>query len=393
MNFKSLLFILFATFAFGQNYNFKNSFDSIEVNQTKRKYTRVNYYINDIKSHALKENKRPEYLYASIKDFENISKQHTKKEDIVKRISPLIEKEIARSKPIDRAFLNFYYANLLFDNINIEITTKNDLSINFIDWTFEKRFKTIDSLLTESIKNVELLENEPTEKWKILLNAEIVNQVLNKEVKISVDKYNQFSLIPTLYNLFGNLYINGIDQLYKNKRFTKENKYQLIANKINPILSKINQLNKEKNYNEARSYQYYRNLDKNNFNEFELLKDTLSKIPADFNAQILYYKLATSFDGNEDISKKFERLNEAIKLYPNSIWTKNLVEFRDNISKPDLEIEHTESYPSNEYIPISINYKKVNELYIRVYKKNYSPKHDEDYTKYGNIVIEDTGYG
>ncbi|MEG0529401.1 MAG: hypothetical protein RR578_03615, partial [Bacilli bacterium] len=149
MNFKSLLFILFATFAFGQNYNFKNSFDSIEVNQTKRKYTRVNYYINDIKSHALKENKRPEYLYASIKDFENISKQHTKKEDIVKRISPLIEKEIARSKPIDRAFLNFYYANLLFDNINIEITTKNDLSINFIDWTFEKRFKTIDSLLTE----------------------------------------------------------------------------------------------------------------------------------------------------------------------------------------------------------------------------------------------------
>ena len=147
--------------------------------------------------------------------------------------------------------------------------------------------------------------------------AEILNQVLNKEVKISVDKYNQFSLIPTLYNLFGNLYINGIDQLYKNKRFTKENKYQLIANKINPILSKINQLNKEKNYNEARSYQYYRNLDKNNFNEFELLKDTLSKIPADFNAQILYYKLATSFDGNEDISKKFERLNEAIKLYPN----------------------------------------------------------------------------
>ena len=386
MNFKSLLFILFATFAFGQNYNFKNSFDSIEVNQTKRKYTRVNYYINDIKSHALKENKRPEYLYASIKDFENISKQHTKKEDIVKRISPLIEKEIARSKPIDRAFLNFYYANLLFDNINIATTTKNDLSINFIDWTFEKRFKTIDSLLTESIKNVELLENEPTEKWKILLNAEIVNQVLNKEVKISVDKYNQFSLIPTLYNLFGNLYINGIDQLYKNKRFTKENKYQLIANKINPILSKINQLNKEKNYNEARSYQYYRNLDKNNFNEFELLKDTLSKIPADFNAQILYYKLATSFDGNEDISKKFERLNEAIKLYPNSIWTKNLVEFRDNISKPDLEIEHTESYPSNEYIPISINYKKVNELYIRVYKKNYSPKHDEDYTKYDSLT-------
>ena len=83
MKFKLLLFILLSTFTFGQNYNFKNSFDSIKVNQSKLKYTRVAYYIGEIKSNALKENKRPEYLFATIKEFENQSKQHTKREDIV----------------------------------------------------------------------------------------------------------------------------------------------------------------------------------------------------------------------------------------------------------------------------------------------------------------------
>ena len=141
MKFKLLLFLFTSIFGFSQNYNFQNSFDSISVNQSKRKYTRVTYYINDIKSHALKENKRPEYLLASIKDFENISKQHTKKVDIVNKISPLIEKEIARSKPIDKAFLNLFYANLLYEYIDVETSTKNDLSTNFIDWTFEKRSK------------------------------------------------------------------------------------------------------------------------------------------------------------------------------------------------------------------------------------------------------------
>ena len=144
MKFKLLLFLFTSIFGFSQNYNFQNSFDSISVNQSKRKYTRVTYYINDIKSHALKENKRPEYLLASIKDFENISKQHTKKVDIVNKISPLIEKEIARSKPIDKAFLNLFYANLLYEYIDVETSTKNDLSTNFMDWTLEKRSKIID---------------------------------------------------------------------------------------------------------------------------------------------------------------------------------------------------------------------------------------------------------
>ena len=386
MKFKLLLFLFTSIFGFSQNYNFQNSFDSISVNQSKRKYTRVTYYINDIKSHALKENKRPEYLLASIKDFENISKQHTKKVDIVNKISPLIEKEIARSKPIDKAFLNLFYANLLYEYIDVETSTKNDLSTNFIDWTFEKRSKIIDSLLTESIKNRELLENEPTENWQILLNAENVNQALEKEAKNSAKKYNQFTLIPTLYHLLGNLYINGVDQLYQNNRFKQKDKFQLITNKINLISKNIEQLNDKKNYKEARSYQFYQNLSKNYLLDYNQLKNTLNKIPADFNAQILYYNLTESFSRNTQTLKIIDQLNEAIKLYPNTIWTNNLIQLRDEISKPNMHIRHPQTYSSNEYIPLNLSYKKVKNLYIRVYKKTYSPKHDEDFAKYDSIT-------
>ena len=386
MKFKLLLFLFTAIFGFGQNYNFKNSFDSIKVNQSKLKYTRVTYYINDIKSHALKENKRPEYLLATILDFENQSKQHTKREEIVNKILPLIEKEIARSKPVDKAFLHMFYANLLYANINVETTTKNDLSTNFVDWSFEKRFKTIDSLLTESIKNKELLQNEPTEKWKILLNAETINQALEKEVKTSAKEYNQFTLIPTLYHLLGNLYINGINQLYQNNRFTQKDKFQIIANKVNRVLNNIEQLNKEKNYNEARSYQYYLAHNNRDFEGYNQLKNDLNSISADFNAQIFYHNLTESFSRNGKPQKIIDCLNDVIKLYPNTIWTKNLIDFRNEISKPELSIGHSEIYPSNEYIPVTINHKKVKELYIKVFKINYSPKHDEDFAKYDSIT-------
>ncbi len=384
MKFKLLLFILLSTFTFGQNYNFKNSFDSIKVNQSKLKYTRVAYYIGDIKSNALKENKRPEYLFATIKEFENQSKQHTKREDIVNKISPLIEKEIAKSKPIDLAFLNFYYANLLFENINVESSTKSDLSTNFVDWTFEKRFKMIDSLLSESIRNKELLMNEPTENWKIILDSDYINQALEKEAKKSVYHYNQFTLIPTLYHLLGNLYINGINQLYQSNRYIQKDKFERIANKVKPILFELNQLKEKKNYKEASSYQFYKNI--NYLADFDKLKNELNKKPADFNAQILFYQLKEAYSIHPDADKTVKQLNEVIQLYPKSIWTKNLVEFRNDISAPKLDIQYTDSYPSNEYIPITVIHKKVNELYIRVYKKKYSPKQDEIYTKYDSLT-------
>lgn len=52
-----------------------------------------------------------------------------------------------------------------------------------MDWTFEKRFKMIDSLLSESIRNKELLMNEPTENWKIILDSDYINQALDKKLK------------------------------------------------------------------------------------------------------------------------------------------------------------------------------------------------------------------
>ncbi|HAD80331.1 MAG TPA: hypothetical protein DCF99_14415, partial [Flavobacteriaceae bacterium] len=95
--------------------------------------------------------------------------------------------------------------------------------------------------------------------------------------------------------------------------------------------------NEKKNYKEASSYQFYKNI--NYLADFDKLKNELNKKPADFNAQILFYQLKEAYSIHPDADKTVKQLNEVIQLYPKSIWTNNLVEFRNDISAPNLDIQ------------------------------------------------------
>ncbi|QTV04648.1 alpha-2-macroglobulin family protein [Faecalibacter bovis] len=374
MKFKALFFLILSFYTFGQNFDYKSNFDSINSNIAKKNYDNANRFIQQTKSIALKENKQPEYLLAFFREIHLLRFKQTNQEFFINKVSETLNNEIKKANKIEKAILHQYYANFLFDRIYSKPIKENDQSNSYTDWSTVKKIKYIDSLLVESIKDYKTLQKEPSEKWKLLFTSNAIDQPQLEDVKTSFAHYNSFTIAPTLFHILGNMYLNGIDNLYSNNINDVEKRNQIINHRITTIQNELEIINQKSP--EAKAYQYYTNFGrKRDELNFDDLIQNLKKIPADFNAQILYRTINNinyTYNYNRDkIPTAIKQLNQAIELYPNTIWTKNLIELKKKISKPSFNLDFPTSYTKNEYIPITITSVKTDQLYIRIYKNSH----------------------
>lgn len=376
MKFKALLFLFLSISTFGQNFNFTSTWDSIRVNLSKKNYQNANLFINQAKTNAIKENKRSEYLFAVFQEIESLRHTHTNQFIFVEKAAIILENEIKTGSKLEQAIVNHYYANLLFDRIHIKPIKEDNTSTNFLNWSKVKKLDFVDSLLVQSIKDYHILQQEPAKNWKLLFTSNHFDNEKNKDIKTSYANYNSFSIAPTLFHLIGNLYLNGINNIYGNFINDKESRNQILKQKITFIQNEIERLNTEKKYNEAKAYQYYLNLGYNrNEQDFEQLISELKKNPADFNTQILFNTINsqdyTYYYNRKYIQDAIPKIDQAIELYPNTIWTNNLIQLKKKITRPSFSIEIPDSYSTKEFIPINITSAKVPQLYLKIYKNNH----------------------
>lgn len=370
------IFLLVSILSLGQSKNYSATWDSIQNNLTKRHYAQANQFIQEVRIKARKAGDRPEYLFTLFKEVEVLSSTYTSQPLFIDKATQLLLPEIHSTQPVEKAILNHYFANLLYNRIGINPIKENNQSKNFTDWSTLNKIKYVDSLLVESVKDHHLLAQEKSENWKLILTSNHFDHSNHKIHYPHFEHYNTYSIAPTLLHVLGNWYLNGIGDLFDRYITDQKLKYTLLNNKTSALQDRLAQLNEEKNYRDAKAYQYYINLGYNrNHTKFDDLMIYAKSHPADFNAYIFYQNLTTrnyEYGYNRQfIPEVLQNLNQALALYPQTIWTKNLIELKKKLVRPLFEVDVPEHYASQRYIPLKINGAKTDVLYLKVYKNSH----------------------
>ena len=94
------------------------------------------------------------------------------------------------------------------------------------------------------------------------------------------------------------------------------------------------------------------------------LKQLLQTYSTDYNAQLLY-KLAKLYSEKSDFILAKSTAQKAIELYPKSNWINNSKILIEEIERKDANLEIPQDNAANEWIPIVIDHKNTNKIYIK----------------------------
>jgi len=264
---------------------------------------------------------------------------------------------ITASKGLRKAVLQNFYASYLLSN-EFRYLSKSDNT--FLQADAEKKKRIIDSVYNLSIQDREGLERSKIESWSAMLN----------------DQKN-ISLSPTLYHFVTKDYLAFL------MRDKKENK-----KKIDDLIKHLTALNKRNDYADAQANLRFITLDISYSNNL-IFNDEVSKIiksqKSNFNAYLLFLLAKRKFK-IQQYEEAIKLLNQAKSDYPNSPWLANVNSLYKEIKKVDVGISHNKFAPTNQYVPIKVNGKNLDSLYIRVYNSTLKAKNPKFYSiKYDSI--------
>ncbi|MBE8715452.1 alpha-2-macroglobulin family protein [Sphingobacterium hungaricum] len=305
--------------------------------------------LNRIKTQAKTEQNSPEWIKAVIAEINGLTVNQNK-ETKIDLTQEHFEKNIKEANLKERAVLYNLYAIFLQNYVqNQVINDKN----NYLALTRDKKLVFIDSLYQLSIRDESLLLNEETENWKDILNT-------HHFAKIS----------PTLYHI---LAFNYHDFL---------NLYAYVRGKVKSLTERFNDINSKNGYIDAQAYlkfyPYLNNYYDVYFQQYETKIDSIAKSSNSVYNAFAYLSLAHSM-AYQNIQKAVNYINIALEKYPNSPWQNDLIQFKNELTKSTIDIEHKLFAPSNEYVPIKVEQKNIDKLFIRVYDVTNNPKITGDY--------------
>jgi TonB-dependent SusC/RagA subfamily outer membrane receptor len=339
-----LVILLLPIRLFGQTLDNKfmvEKWKEVESLLAMKNYEQSLPYLAVIKSHAKKDGNSAEWIRAIL--AENQGKIITQNgEQAFISIRTHFEKSIAESNTIEKAILNNFYAMFLWTNANNYKTKSTD---NYLTAAGTKKMQIIDSLFKESIKNEQLLTHTKSDNYNSLF-------VVIKNL----------SLTPTVYHFLSYQYLDFLKQIQQSKEH--DNLYQNIL-----------AINKKYGFDNAISYLLTKDISMNHYATEEWvpkIENIIAKYPSDYNAYLLYTIANSYFERNKASTNKY--IQKVKTNYPTSPWIGNVISLENRLKQADIKIEHSLFEPSQTYIPIKLNTRNTDKIYIRVYNTTNSPK-------------------
>lgn len=350
-----LLLFLFPFIAFSQQDSITKHLTALDSSMARLDYDSANYWIHNIKTDALLTHDSVSYMKALVSELAIHNKMGN-----IDSVLHIANTELLRLGKVEQSIIYYLLAWNMLDQYSL-------FKYQVDSFSEAKRLTYINNIFfyyKEALKYEDELFNAKSTDWKPILNL-LKNANRHKyynKFKFLDDK--SLELFPTLYHVLGYNIIDEIEQLNSNTN----------ANYISSIKNKIEHYNKITNNVEASVYEYYRyNIAKINTLSFDSLFNIIKPYKANLNAQLLYLNINHTVEPyssifNQHVDRAIVNINRTLAEYPNTVWNDNLLDLLKEISASKLELEIPETYVSNEFIPLKINYANLDSIYIHVFK-------------------------
>ncbi|MFA7687191.1 MAG: alpha-2-macroglobulin family protein [Moheibacter sp.] len=374
-----LLLIFICSFSFAQKkFDYDSKWKAIDKQEQEGLLKNLLPEVNAIYQNA-KKDKNSQQIIRALLYQSKIAMVTSDDEDVEIQIVENFEKEIAEAKGIDKSVLQSMLAEMYFNyyrehqwEINERTETSESTGTDFRFWTENSFRQKAMELYLQSIENQKELQNEPIEKWDYLLT------------KVEETR----PLRPTLYDLLAHRAVRFLQTENNYYYGSNYNETDKLSKKewVRVILTNL-----------TRFHFMLENKDAYLYNQLELLKaenddklsddylaalNTLSKeFPsADYTAYILFEitDLYLTKAANEEpkaldkkkaaIEKTLSVLNEIQTKYPKSAIITDAEKSQKQILSPDFGIEIEKYISPDQYTPMAVWHKNLNQLFFKVLK-------------------------
>ena len=310
--------------------------------------------INELKKSA--QGKKDDALEVKIVLAETMGlRKNETSVDLFEKIEQHFIRNLNGKNNVQRAVLYQAYALFLLNNVEDNPSSTNN---EFLGSTKMRKFEIIDSLLKKSIADKESLLKQPMEKGQSLW-----------------EDSKQLSIHPTLYHFNLDTYLRFL----LNDRKKNLDLY-------NKLLTDVLAYNKRKGLEDATAYILAKNLyieNRDTSSIIEGYEGIIQKTNSQFNAQI--YTLLAAKLGSHNPKLQVRYLQKAKRLYPNSPWTTDLDSLINLFNGLKLNLKHSSSIPTNEYVPIVLSIRNIDKIYLKVFKF----QNDLDYYSSPEVGLSD----
>lgn len=298
----------------------------------------------DIKATAKRNNLRDTYIRAILAETRGLTINRTN-EQAFELIQKHFERSILEGDTIQRSIIKNFYALFLLSNSNLFLPNSSN---SFIKGTSAEKRQLIDVLFRESLIPSNLLQKEPSRQWSDLF-----------------EEHRSTNLMPTIYHLLAYEYLNFL-----------ENNPADSLGQYDKLKKEILAVNKEKGYAEATSYLLSNKLLSNTWNltsHVAELTAIMDRHPSAYNAYILS-KLGESFVQRGDRKEGIKYIDQVLRDYPKSIWLPEAEKIEKQIKATTVDVEHDLHIPKKNYLPISLNTRNADSLFIKVFRTTNTVK-------------------
>lgn len=351
----SLVLMLIPALLWGQTKqetsSIMNKWKEVDRLISIKNYEQTKPLLTDIKAYALKHQDDPMFVKAFLAES-NVYRINNEEEKFFELGQAHFEKNIAASKStLVKSVLTNFYAQYLQSMLYLNYSEPKNV---FLKKSRKERMLFIDSLYASSLKNKERLTQENLSKW----------------AAIFAEKEN-ISLSPTMYHYLAYFYISFLNS-------SDAPNPKLKAQLVEDLLQQSRALKSA----DAISYLLSLQLDRSKFTTLKKQSDAYYKLiesnKSDYNAY-LYFELASAYESGRKYTEALQIIKKAKEEYPKSKWINSVKNLENEILRPQIGISHKKFEPSEWYTPFKLNFKNLENLYIRVYKAPYSPKDLTDY--------------
>ena len=314
--------------------------------------------MQNIFQQAQKEHNTPNKIRALLElsqlslliDDEDISEDSEPEIDIVKKFREEIEHSKGTEKKLLQNYLAKVYAQYITNNYYDyqDITKTENTPDDYRQWSSLTLHQEIEKLYKSALSDDELLKKELTKDWsELVINSE------NPEFR------------PTLYDLVQADYIAFLD----NANLYKQDSLRAI---IKSEKEKIVQFHQSDNDKTAFLYAKRNLIEGSVLQQMQAIEQLANEYRQTPYSAYLQYEVASFWNSTDTINhyiKARDICKKTIESYADSNpWRDNCKSLIKNLEQKYINLSIPKTYLPNQYIPLNIAYKNVNEFSIDIVK-------------------------
>ena len=382
------LTLFFPLLAMAQNQPIDKLWNEIDQSMMNGQFKSLETKVQNIKTLAQAQKDDANYIKTLFYEA-RIKVATTDETDDVNFVFDTFSKEINGKSKVRDAVVQMYLAKLysIYFNENsykinsrteVENQTTNDVRF----WTSKTFTSKIDQLFKQSIQPKNELLKENILYWKSLL----IEKDFNTE-----DFEKNSDLTPTLYDVLVHEYIGYLTQFNDYNSSDVNNR----AKEANKYYQELAKLNSDKGQFNAFLFNQNQQLDNRreeiSKEEFIKEKEQLATIyfKEAWYSSTIFASLVDELM-NEELLKKgsynkiFEIEQKVKSQYPNDVQSKYISKKVKEVKAKSYSFLVENYVLPNQNIPIKIDHKNTNKLYVRVYP---------NYTKFGESIVNELNSG